>query len=790
MSTSSNKIITLQELIYAQVDAFKLEQIMNEAPWVEIQTRLGRKCYSIATISAIIEQFQLDTQTALSDLQKAIAQIIEGGVPDLAVLAWTGRTQREENKALAKSVFYHIDTLVDADKYVGYIVEYQGKHFKVSAEQSQDIRHPIIKVGSVYLIPRDYTTLNFNIGELTLVGTINNPAEFSKSNGKSQQGMLIDNQNKSVFVSSCTVNESVLTGKIFEYDFTNGNLGALKTTSGELSLGHADFFAITTDGSSRHLWFYKPPISSGQYGAGGHIVRVLWGAGCSDAQIDLSISVAEFDATRRLEVSNYDSDHLLVRGEFDYIIPISELNAGRLTVVEKRTWQWTENIIDVVAPRQQSKAVCNVQASASGVFVKQDDAVFVGLSSLDTNRTSVTKIYQSDATDDCELEGLDFWWNAEKLQFESLISTWEWQTGIVKLLNITSNKVKKNTVFSMRYFTTSVRGQTGGNARNTAYTPMNIACSGLLIGGNHSPTRTGDTVFNPADFFIEQWASGAGGRYSARIVYDVNRIMLDSSKDTVLPAGYRYQINNDVIAQITEHGLNVGKSRNKSVAQVARIDVSSDTMPAVHASALVNDMPAYVASSNYCDFASTGSVKLGTYSTSTNIATRLAYLNASVFTAYSDNTIDLGTAALRFKNSYFSTAPTVSSDERLKQQFRSQTEAEKAVALEIKDSICLYKFNDAVDLKGDGARWHVGVKAQQVISIMQSHGLDPFRYGFVCFDEWDEQKEIKETGGDEFDEDGNLIRNAGYCITQDAREAGSRYAIRYDELAMFILAVL
>ena len=82
MSNSPNKIISLQELINAQVDAYKLELIMNEAPWVEIQTRLGRKCYSITTINAIIEQFQLDTQTALSDLQNAIAQIVEGGVPD------------------------------------------------------------------------------------------------------------------------------------------------------------------------------------------------------------------------------------------------------------------------------------------------------------------------------------------------------------------------------------------------------------------------------------------------------------------------------------------------------------------------------------------------------------------------------------------------------------------------------------------------------------------------------------------------------------------------------------
>lgn len=126
-----------------------------------------------------------------------------------------------------------------------------------------------------------------------------------------------------------------------------------------------------------------------------------------------------------------------------------------------------------------------------------------------------------------------------------------------------------------------------------------------------------------------------------------------------------------------------------------------------------------------------------------------------------NNTQSIGEAVRVVKEIHLGAAPIVSSDERLKQQFRSQTQREKDAALEIKNSICLYKFNDAVDLKGDGARWHCGVKAQEVISILESHDLDPFGYAFVCFDEWDE--------------------------TED-QPSGSRYAVRYDELAMFILA--
>lgn len=145
-----------------------------------------------------------------------------------------------------------------------------------------------------------------------------------------------------------------------------------------------------------------------------------------------------------------------------------------------------------------------------------------------------------------------------------------------------------------------------------------------------------------------------------------------------------------------------------------------------------------------------------------------------LYPAY-NNTYSVGTPTNRCSVIYAATGTINTSDERLKQQFRSQTQREKEAALEIKNSIQLFKFNDAVDLKGDGARWHVGVKAQQVISILESHDLDPFEYAFVCFDEWGEQEEI-------LDEDSKII--------QEYRAAGNQYAIRYDELTMFILAAM
>lgn len=162
---------------------------------------------------------------------------------------------------------------------------------------------------------------------------------------------------------------------------------------------------------------------------------------------------------------------------------------------------------------------------------------------------------------------------------------------------------------------------------------------------------------------------------------------------------------------------------------------------------------------------------------------------APAITAFGDNQTSLGVASNRWVDIYAVNGVIQTSDERLKQQFTSLDEAERNAAIEIKQSIKKYKFNHAVDLKGDGARWHVGVSAQNVINIMHSHGLEPLDYAFICFDEWDEETEEIVTYEDYLDEDGNhRTREVKTGDFKLIKEAGNRYAIRYDELAMFLLA--
>ena len=128
-----------------------------------------------------------------------------------------------------------------------------------------------------------------------------------------------------------------------------------------------------------------------------------------------------------------------------------------------------------------------------------------------------------------------------------------------------------------------------------------------------------------------------------------------------------------------------------------------------------------------------------------------------------DNLYSLGTSTSRYTVVHAATSAISTSDERLKTKFDKLQAAEKRAALKIKQSIGRYQFTDAVDEKGDKARYHFGVGAQTVGKILQDEGLDPEQYAFYCYDEWEATEEIK---------------------------AGNRYGIRYDELAMFILAAI
>lgn len=115
-----------------------------------------------------------------------------------------------------------------------------------------------------------------------------------------------------------------------------------------------------------------------------------------------------------------------------------------------------------------------------------------------------------------------------------------------------------------------------------------------------------------------------------------------------------------------------------------------------------------------------------------------------------DNAQNIGSGSLRPATIYAASGTINTSDAREKTPVRSLNENELAAARELAREPGVYQFLASVAEKGeDGARLHIGMTVQRAIEIMESHGLDPLRYGFICHDVWEaETKEVPAEDGE------------------------------------------
>ena len=137
--------------------------------------------------------------------------------------------------------------------------------------------------------------------------------------------------------------------------------------------------------------------------------------------------------------------------------------------------------------------------------------------------------------------------------------------------------------------------------------------------------------------------------------------------------------------------------------------------------------------SSYTLYSSTSLVAIG------NSSGAGVFVNSSTnFAPSSDNIMTCGSSGFRWTTVYAATGTINTSDATQKEQVADLTVAELAVARRIKGLFKTFKFKDAVAAKGDGARIHVGVMAQDVQAAFAAEGLDANRYGIFCSDTVDD----------------------------------------------------
>jgi hypothetical protein len=185
----------------------------------------------------------------------------------------------------------------------------------------------------------------------------------------------------------------------------------------------------------------------------------------------------------------------------------------------------------------------------------------------------------------------------------------------------------------------------------------------------------------------------------------------------------------------------------------------------------------------------------------------------------SNNTVDLGNTDRKFQDIYATNGTIQTSDQIEKQDIASLTATEMLVGKRISALFKTFRWKDSVADKGDNARTHTGIIAQDVQAAFTAEGLDAGDYALFISSTWWEHDvdvpaveaveavdEVKEATTDE---DGNEVviviteavvaveardaytRTDNYHIENEAPEGSTevtRMGIRYPELLSFVAA--
>ena len=184
-----------------------------------------------------------------------------------------------------------------------------------------------------------------------------------------------------------------------------------------------------------------------------------------------------------------------------------------------------------------------------------------------------------------------------------------------------------------------------------------------------------------------------------------------------------------------------------------------------------------------------------------------AWLPATATGANSDNTVDLGYSGARFDDIYATNNVINTSDRNEKQDIEELSDAETAVAVACKGLLRKFRWKSAVEEKGDNARIHFGIIAQDLQDAFTAEGLDAGDYAmFISTTWWETQTEVAavEAVEEVTDEEGNVTTEAveakdaytrtdTYHTAEEAPEGATektRLGVRYSELLAFIIAAI
>ena len=166
-----------------------------------------------------------------------------------------------------------------------------------------------------------------------------------------------------------------------------------------------------------------------------------------------------------------------------------------------------------------------------------------------------------------------------------------------------------------------------------------------------------------------------------------------------------------------------------------------------------------------------------------------------------DNLHDLGYSGSRFDDIYATNATIQTSDRNEKQDIEELSDAEQRVAVACKGLLRKFRWKDSVAEKGDAARIHFGIIAQDLQVAFAAQGLDAGDYAmFISSTWWETQTEVDAVEAVEATEDTEAVEAADaytrtdmfYTLAEAPTGATerTRLGVRYPELLAFIISAI
>jgi hypothetical protein len=160
-----------------------------------------------------------------------------------------------------------------------------------------------------------------------------------------------------------------------------------------------------------------------------------------------------------------------------------------------------------------------------------------------------------------------------------------------------------------------------------------------------------------------------------------------------------------------------------------------------------------------------------------------------------DNVIDLGKPESRFDDIYATNGTIQTSDRNEKQDIEALSDAEQRVAVACKGLIRKFCWKDAVAEKGDAARIHFGIIAQDLQDAFAAEGLDAGRYAMFISSTWWETDRVVPAveATDDTEAVAEHTVTDHYDTLEEAPEGATertRLGVRYPELLAFIIGAL